>query len=119
MLKERILQLYGTGDNCAQIILRAAAAEYELLLPEEIYLACAGIRGGFGVQGMCSGLVGAVMVLGLLCGEEEIAQKRVLFLLKAQERFSGLDCGMLSAREADCRELLAEIGNLLQETLEE
>lgn len=118
MLKERILQLYGNGDNCAQIILRAAAAEYGLQLSEEVYLACSGIQGGFGVQGMCSALVGAVMVFGLLC-EEEVSQKRIIFLLKAQERFSGLDCGCLSAREADCRNLLGEIGSLLQETLEE
>ena len=119
MLKERVRRLCEDGGNCSQIILQAAAEEYGLSLPEELLAACCGIHGGFGINGMCSGLVGAVMALGLLCGEEEVKQKRILFLLRAQEKFGGLDCCRLSALGADCISLLEEIAALLQEVMEE
>ncbi|MGN0136572.1 C-GCAxxG-C-C family (seleno)protein [Anaerotignum sp.] len=118
MLKARIQPLCSGGDNCSQIILQAAAAEYGFSLPEELLAACEGIHGGFGINGMCSALVAAVMVLGLLCDEEEIKQKRILFLLKAQERFCGLDCCRLSALGADCSGVLEEIAEILQEVIE-
>lgn len=119
MLKERIRRLAAAGGNCSQILLQAAAEEYGLSLPQELLAACGGIQGGFGINGICSGLVGAVMALGLLCGEEEVRQKRILFLLRAQERFGGLDCCRLSAEGTDCIALLEEIAALLQEVLEE
>ncbi|MGN1230536.1 MAG: C-GCAxxG-C-C family (seleno)protein, partial [Anaerotignum sp.] len=106
MLKARIRELCDGGDNCSQVILRAAAEEYGFSLPEEVLAACKGIHGGFGINGMCSALVAAVMVLGLLCDEEELKQKRILFLLRAQESFGGLDCCRLSALGADCSGVL-------------
>ena len=119
MLKERIGNLCDSGENCSQIILRAAAEEYGFSLPRELLEACGGIHGGFGINGMCSALVGAVMVLGLLFDEEEIGQKRILFLLRAQEAFSGLDCCRLSALGADCQGVLEKIADILQEIIEE
>lgn len=119
MLKARIYALCDSGENCSQIILRAAAEEYGFSLPKELLAACSGIHGGFGINGMCSALVAAVMVLGLLFDEEEIGQKRILFLLQAQERFGGLDCCRLSALGADCRGVLEEIADILQKVIEE
>lgn len=119
MLKARIEDYCHGGDNCSQIILRAAAEEYDFFLPEELLAACGGISGGFGINGMCSGLVAAVMVLGLLFEEEELKQKRILFLLKAQERFGGLDCCRLSALGVDCSGVLEDIGEILQEVIEQ
>ena len=68
MLKERIRTYCGNGDNCSQVILRAVAEEYGISLSEELFCACRGIHGGFGINGMCSGIVAGVMALGLLCG---------------------------------------------------
>ena len=81
MLKERIRTDCGNGDNCSQVILRAVAEEYGISLSEELFCACRGIHGGFGINGMCSGIVAGVMALGLLC-EEELKLKRILFLLR-------------------------------------
>ena len=55
MLKERIRTDCGNGDNCSQVILRAVAEEYGISLSEELFCACRGIHGGFGINGMCSG----------------------------------------------------------------
>jgi len=59
-----------------------------------------------------------VMALGLLC-EEELKLKRILFLLRVQNRFGSLDCCTLSALGADCSGVLEEIGGILQEVIEE
>ena len=120
MLKEGIRKYCEVGESCSRIILEAAAEEYGFSLPRELLEACSGINGGFGIHGMCSGLVAAVMVLGLLFEEEEVKGRRILFLLKVQERFGALDCCRLSeAFEEDCGALLEEIGRILQEVIEE
>ena len=118
MLKERIQAHCEAGENCSRIILQAAAEEYGFSLSEDILAACSGIHGGFGINGMCSGLVAAVMALGLLFDEEEVKIKRLLFLMKAQETFDGLDCCRLSALGEDCSGLLEEIAEILQEVIE-
>lgn len=117
-MRTRIEKWFHAGENCSRILLRAAAEKYEIPLSEDILAACGGIQGGFGICGMCSALVGAVMVLGLLFTEEEVRQRRIVFLWYAQERLGGLDCGSLSGKGEDCLPLLLEIGESLQEVIE-
>lgn len=118
MLKERVKAHFDAGENCSRRILQAVAEEYELSLSEEILAICCGISGGFGIGGMCSGLVAAVMALGLLFEEEEMKEKRILLLLKVQERFGSLDCCRLSALGEDCSDVLEGIAEILQEVIE-
>ena len=118
MLKERVRAYCAAGENCSRIILQAAAEEYGILLPEEVLAVCGGINGGFGIGGICSGLVASIMVLGLLFDEETVKIKRILFLIKAQDRFGYLDCSRLSALETDCSGVLEEIAGILQEVIE-
>ena len=114
MLREKVRAYCDAGENCSRIILQAAAEEYGLSLSEDILSACSGISGGFGVGGMCSGLVAAVMALGLLFPEEEVKLRRILFLIQVQERFGYLDCCRLSALGEDCSNVLVEIAEILQ-----
>ena len=118
MLKERVRAYCAAGENCSRSILRAAAEECGISLSEDILAACGGISGGFGVSGMCSGLVAGVMALGLLFDEEEVKIKRILFLVKVQEKFGGLDCCRLSALGEDCSGILERIAEILQEVME-
>ncbi len=118
MLKERIARHCAAGESCSRIILQAAAEEYGFSLPQGLLDACSGINGGFGISGMCSGLVAAVMVLGLLFDEEEVKLRRILFFMQAQERFGALDCCRLSALFGeDCLRLLEEIAEILQDVI--
>lgn len=120
MLRAQIQKYCREGEGCSRIFLRAAAAEYGFLLPEELLDACSGISGGFGIDGLCSGLVAGVMVLGLLFEEDEVKVRRILFLLRAQERFGALDCCCLAAAfQGDCCGLLEEIADILQEIIEQ
>ena len=118
MLKERVRAYCAAGDNCSRVILQAAAEEYGISLSEDILVVCSGISGGFGVGDMCSGLVAAVMALGLLFAEEEVKLRRILFLMKIQERFGSLDCCRLSTLGEDCGGVLEEIAEVLQEIIE-
>ena len=118
MLKERVQAYWDAGENCSRIILQAAAEEYGISLSEDILSACGGINGGFGIGSMCSGLVAAVMVLGLLFDEEEVKLRRILLLLRMQEQFGDLDCCRLSARGENCYSILEKISELLQEVIE-
>lgn len=118
MLKERVQAYCDAGENCSRIILQAAAEEYGISLSEDILSACGGINGGFGVGSMCSGLVAAVMVLGLLFDEEEVKLRRILFLMKVQEWYGYLDCCRLSALGEDCSGVLKKIAEILQEVID-
>ena len=118
MLKERVRSYYEAGESCSRILLQAAAEEYGIFLSEDILSACGGINGGFGIGGMCSGLVAAVMVLGLLFDEADIKAKRILFLIRIQEQFGYMDCCRLSAFEEDCSILLEKMAEILQEVIE-
>ena len=118
MLKERVRAHCEAGESCSRIILLSVAEEYGISLSQDILSVCGGIQGGFGIGGMCSGLVAAVMALGLLYDEEEIKEKRILFLLKVQERFGYMDCCRLSVLGEDCTPLLMEIAEILQEIIE-
>ena len=116
MLKERIRTYCQTGENCSRIILQAAADEYNISLSQDILTSCNGISGGFGIGSLCSGLIAAVMVLGLLFDEETVKEKRILFFFLVQEKAGVLDCMRLSSD--DCTELLEMIGEVLQEVIE-
>ena len=116
MLKERIRTYCQTGENCSRIILQAAAEEYDISLSQDILTSCSGISGGFGIGSLCSGLIAAVMVLGLLFDEETVKEKRIQLFFLVQEKSGFLDCMRLSSD--DCTELLEMIGEVLQEVIE-
>ena len=119
MFQERVQAYCTTGENCSRIILKTAAEEYDIPLSEDILFACSGIQGGFGIGGICSGIVAAVMVLGLLFAEEDVKSKRILFLFRIQECLGCLDCCKLSAVSEDCSNILMEIAAILQDVIEE
>ena len=116
MLRERIRTYCQAGENCSRIILQAAEEEYDISLSQDILTSCNGISGGFGIGSLCSGLIAAVMVLGLLFDEETVKEKRILFFFLVQEKAGVLDCMRLSSDE--CTELLEMIGEVLQEVIE-
>ena len=116
MLRERIRTYCQAGENCSRIILQAAAEEYDISLSQDILTSCNGISGGFGIGSLCSGLIAAVMVLGLLFDEETAKEKRILFFFLVQDKLGVMECMRLSSD--DCTELLEMIGEVLQEVIE-
>jgi hypothetical protein len=116
MLGEKALSYYRQGYSCSACILRAGGKLYKLKIPPEIYDMCQGVNNGFGIGEMCSVIVAAVLLLGLIYKDEKlIKQKRLLFLSGMQEKFGSLNCGKL---KKNCSETIREAGNLLEKIIE-
>ena len=116
-MKEKTIAYCRAGENCSLALLRAASDQYGFPLSKELIDSCGAVCSGFGIGGICSALVAAIMVLGILFDPEEAKKKRLFFLLAFREKFVAMDCPTLSAGKLDCTELMGEIGALLEETI--
>ena len=63
MLKERATEYYKKGYNCAETIIRAANAEYQLGLTEDAMKLCGGFGGGMGCCKACGALCGGISAI--------------------------------------------------------
>ena len=118
-MKEKAVRYYQEGFNCAQCILKAAAEQYGIKLPKESLNCCRGVNNGFGIGGICSALVGAVMVFGLLFNEERARLMRLQLFLKFHEKHESLNCCSLSACNTDCYALVEDIATLTEGIINE
>ena len=116
-MKEKTIAYCRAGENCSLALLRAASDQYGFPLSKELIDSCGAVCSGFGIGGICSALVAAILVLGILFDPEESKNKRLFFLLDFREKFGAMDCPTLSACKLDCTELMGEIGALLEETI--
>ena len=116
-MKEKALQYYRQGWNCAQCILKAAEAVYGLPVSRQCMNACAGVSTGFGVGGLCSVLIAGVMALGLLFDEATVKRLRVRLFTAFHDKYTCTDCGALKAKRGDgaqCEAIVAEVASLVE-----
>jgi len=67
--KERIQQIYDSGFNCAESVLKAAQEIYHLPGAEVVPRVASGLGGGIGRKGsVCGALTGGILALGLAMG---------------------------------------------------
>lgn len=114
-MRDLIIKYSQAGESCSHIILLAAADKYNLTLSEDMMNSCRAIRAGFGIGGICSGLIAGVMVLGMLFDEEEARQKSLQLFCMFQGTYQCMDCGRLAVNREDCEDVLVEIGERLEE----
>ena len=117
-MKEKTMAYCRAGENCSLALLRAASDQYGFPLSKEMVDSCGAVCSGFGIGGICSALVAAIMVLGVLFQPEEAKKQRLFFLLAFREKFGAMDCPSLSAGKLDCTELMGDIAALLEEVIE-
>ena len=117
-MKEKTMAYCRAGENCSLALLRAASDQYGFPLSKEMVDSCGAVCSGFGIGGICSALVAAIMVLGVLFQPEEAKKQRLFFLLAFRETFGAMDCPSLSAGKLDCTELMGDIAALLEEVIE-
>ena len=115
-MKEKTMAYCRAGENCSLALLRAASDQYGFPLSKEMVDSCGAVCSGIG--GICSALVAAIMVLGVLFQPEEAKKQRLFFLLAFREKFGAMDCPSLSAGKLDCTELMGDIAALLEEVIE-
>ena len=67
--EERIQQIYDSGFNCAESVLKACAELYQLPDADVVPNVASGFGGGIGRKGsVCGALTGGVLALGLAMG---------------------------------------------------
>lgn len=116
-MKEKTMAYCRAGENCSLALLRAASDQYGFPLSKELIDSCGAVCSGFGIGSICSALVAAIMILGILFEPEEAKKQRLFFLLAFREKFGAMDCPTLSAGKLDCIDLMGDIGALLEETI--
>lgn len=117
-MKERAITYCQQGENCSFALLHAASDVYGFPLSEELIHSCRAISGGFGIGGICSTLVAAMMILGILFDTEEAKRKRLFFLLEFHDTYHAFECPALSAGKENCNEMIGEIADLLQKQIQ-
>lgn len=70
-MKEKTMAYCRAGENCSLALLRAASDQYGFPLSKELIDSCGAVCSGFGIGGICSALVAAIMILGILFEPEE------------------------------------------------
>ena len=80
MDKTQIVELFGKGIDCSQVVVGAYAQELGIA-EEDAYRMAAAFGGGMGIGETCGAVVGAMIVLGLKYGHfdtEHMEQKGVI-----------------------------------------
>ena len=67
--EEKANKLFSTGYNCAQSVLGAFCEDFGLDLETALKLACGFGGGGMRYKSTCGAISGAMMVIGLKCGQ--------------------------------------------------
>lgn len=117
-LKTLAIELCMNGENCSKSILIAGGIKYELDLTKETINCCNGISSGFGFGGMCSAIVGAVMLLGLLYDDDIAKQKSLVLFYMLQDKMGCFDCCSIAGAE-NCYSLIAIIADCLEQIIDE
>ncbi len=107
MLKEHAEHFYlNDGCNCAEALLLAANAEYDLGLPDEAAKLMGGYGGGIGCGSACGALLGAVAAYGVLRMDRrahetpDFKEQCARLAGDFRRRLGELDCGALKERYA-------------------
>lgn len=116
-MKEKVMCYYRQGYNCSQCILMAAAELYAFPLSEGTLNSCGAVNNGFGIGGICSALVGAVLVFGIMFSAERAKNLRLQLFLRFHEDYESLNCCTLSACQENCEGVLAEVAELTEELI--
>lgn len=118
IMKENTLAYLTQGESCSRSILLGAAKTYNFPLCQSTLDSCNAIQAGFCIGGICSALVGAVMVLGILFPEKEAQQKSLLLFSEVQSHWNCLDCCKLTLQMENCQDFIGELCELLDEIMD-
>lgn len=121
-MKDQAIQYYQQGYNCSQCILKAAEERFQVSVPSQSFHMCSGIRMGFGIGGICSALVGGIMVFGLMFEEEAVKRLSIKLLTMFHERFDTLQCSKLKNQrdqQAICDSIVGEAAAIIEQLIVE
>ncbi|HWI54545.1 MAG TPA: C-GCAxxG-C-C family (seleno)protein [Desulfobacteria bacterium] len=126
-LAERAEELFNSGFNCCESIIKASVEVFELPLPDNVHLM--GKFYGKGVAGtgcICGALAGAVMMLGFISDEKQLHTKTAeQFKAEFVSKFGSSCCRVIRKGQPltgrwgnkECRELTRHTAELIVQVL--
>ncbi len=121
-MKESAIYFYRQGYNCSACILKAAEKHFDKTIPKQSYWMCQGINTGFGIGGMCSVLIAAIMVFGFLFDNETVKRLRIKLFNEFKETYPNMNCSeLLKERRSGekCETVVGFIAELTEKLIKE
>ncbi len=117
-------QLHAAGNSCAEAVVKACNISLNLGLSDDALRMASGLGGGIGGAGcVCGALNGAELILGVIAGRTEVAEKSKSeiytltkeFHTRFMEHFGSSCCRVLKGPElkVSCDSLVEETAGLV------
>jgi len=97
-MKKLAYKYYCEGYGCGQCIIKAADEKYSLNLNSDLFKAASALGSGCGYGGLCTVLMSAIMIFGIMFDEITAKSLRITFLEEFSGKFGGFNCCSLSAK---------------------
>ena len=120
-MRERAIYYYRQGYNCSQCLMKAAQSRYRLNISRETMNSLSGVNSGFGIGGLCSVLIAAIMVFGLLFDENRVKVLRLKLLTAFTAKYGTVNCGalMASVENGSCESIVGDIAEMMEKLISE
>ncbi len=120
MLKKKTLFFYNKGYNCSQCLLKAAEEVYGVIISKQGVDMCSAINTGFGIGGICSIIVSAVMLFGIMFDEESAKRLRIKLLNEFYAQHKSLNCIKLKGEGVNgCTEVIGNTADIVEKLINE
>lgn len=116
-MKQKAIYYYREGYNCSQCLLKACEQTFNIPISKQTYGMCSAVSNGFGIGGMCSVLIAAIMVFGLLFNESTAKRMRLQLLNRFSAAYSSFNCCDLvkhRGAEKGCEVILGDIADMVE-----
>lgn len=120
-MKDKVLNYYYQGYNCAQCILKSAEQKYRIPISKQSLNLCCGLNNGFGIGGFCSVIVAGIMILGLLFDDKTVKRLRIQLMNAFQDKYSSLNCAELRNKKGEfyCEKFIPEAAEIIDNIIEQ
>ncbi|MBR1443936.1 MAG: C-GCAxxG-C-C family protein [Firmicutes bacterium] len=119
MLKKYALEYYREGYNCSQCILKAAEKVYKVKVTKEMIKMCSAVNMGFGTGGICSTIIGGIMVFGLVFDENTAKSMRLKLIVRFSEKYGCTECARLQKKVGGCEKLISDTADMIEMIIKE
>lgn len=122
MLRKNALYFYNKGYNCSQCLLKAAEKTYGIDISKQAMKMSQAINNGFGIDSICSVLVAAIMIFGLMFNEDTAKSLRIKLFNEFYEKHKSLNCGKLKSKKDSvngCSQVIGTVADIVERLIKE
>lgn len=122
MLRKNALYFYNMGYNCSQCLLKAAEKTYGIVLSKQALKMSVAISNGFGIESICSVLVAAVMIFGIMFDEETAKRLRIKLFNEFYDKHKNVNCGKLKGErgiDIGCDNVISSVADITERLINE